>query len=202
MLACGLALALAGCESTGDTTQPGTGNTPGQDDPTPSQTLPAGTVRAVGGTAPAVTQPIGSLLLSATKEDDPSAAGQSSFDINSLRELHVQTVWHNVTGQHVELRKFYAPDGSLYSQKLVAFATDIASPQPYQAPVGIPSARDVQPATAAADGSVMVWDYLPVGGTWITQHNLLGAWKIEVTLDPFDANTKGPTTAFELQQPQ
>ncbi|MBK6848397.1 MAG: hypothetical protein IPG96_13025 [Proteobacteria bacterium] len=106
------------------------------------------------------------------------------YGIESLRELHVYGLWKGVSGDHVELRKYYSPDGSLYYQKLVAFSTDPASAdKPFEPSADLPHTATVQLAQTNPSGQRVVWDYLPIGGTWITQHGMTGSWRVEVYLD-------------------
>lgn len=173
---------------------------PGKDADTSGKTPQSGKFQYVGGAVERAA-PVASVIFSKTKLTEPAEVGEPSFDIGALRELHVQTVWRNLSGRHVELRRFYSPDGALYAQKLVPFATDISRAERYQPPVGIPSTHEVQPAPTLADGTILIWDYLPVGGTWIAQRNMVGTWRLEIALDPYGANIKGPVATFSLRRP-
>ena len=108
---------------------------------------------------------------------------ESSFSIGSLRELHVYTRWENLDGDHEELRKFYSPDGNLYYQKLLGFSTSTFAPKPFFRYKALPQAVTVQSTGMTAEGDAVVWDYLPVGGSWISEHQMTGTWRLEIFLD-------------------
>lgn len=82
-----------------------------------------------------------------------SQTGGANFSGASLRDLRILVGWQNLSGTHSQRLDFFSPDGSLYQR----FATQFA---------GTP-----------------VETRLPVGGTWITQNSLFGAWRVEVFLD-------------------
>lgn len=135
-------------------------------------------------TATSSSAPTATLIFSSEWVDDgmvPEA--ESRFSIRTLRELHIYTVWENVEGDHEELRKFYSPDGSLYYQKLLAFSTSSSTEKPFLTSKAVPRAPMIQPAGLTDDGEAVVRDYLPVGGTWISEHGMTGTWRIEVFLD-------------------
>jgi len=126
---------------------------------------------------------------------------QETFPIADLRDLFVFVVWPGVSGQHVETVEFLLPDGSIYSSIKTRFSIGAASTAAAMAP----KFRDeVAPALPAphlmADankvhsegiptllmksrGDSAVLTVLPVGGTYITQRNLTGTWRVRVLLD-------------------
>jgi hypothetical protein len=126
---------------------------------------------------------------------------QDTFPIADLRDLFVFVVWPGVSGQHVETVEFLLPDGSMYSSIKTRFSIGAASTVAAMAP----KFRDeVAPAAPAphlmADankvhsegirtllmksrGDSAVLTVLPVGGTYITQRNLSGTWRVRVLLD-------------------
>jgi hypothetical protein len=83
-----------------------------------------------------------------------SQTGGTQFSAGMVRDLRVLTGWQNVEGTHSQRLEFYGPDGSIYQRHAAQFS-----------------------------GSGVVETRLPVGGTWITQHSLYGAWRVEVFLD-------------------
>jgi len=126
---------------------------------------------------------------------------QDAFPIADLRDLFVFVVWPGVTGQHVQTVEFLLPGGSIYSSRKTRFSIGGASPLPARAPA---FNNEVSPAPAAphlvADankvhpegittllmksrGDSSVLTVLPVGGTYITQRNLSGTWRVRVFLD-------------------
>jgi hypothetical protein len=126
---------------------------------------------------------------------------QESFPIDSLRDLYVFVVWPGVTSQHVQTTEFYLPDGSIYSTKktqfivggVAAFSAMTPSYRNEVSPLppahhlmadanrihnhGIPSLL----MKSRGDSSILT--VLPVGGTYITQRNLSGTWRVRVLLD-------------------
>jgi hypothetical protein len=126
---------------------------------------------------------------------------QESFSLADLRDLHVFVVWPGVTGQHVQTMEFFLPDGSMYSSKKTQFiiggvATFAALTPAFRNEVSPrPPARHL---TADANrvhsqgipsllmknrGDSSILTVLPVGGTYITQRNLSGIWRVRVLLD-------------------
>ena len=126
---------------------------------------------------------------------------QNTFPIVDLRDLFVFVVWPGVSGQHVQTVEFLLPDGSIYSTKKTRFSIGGASPVAAMAPA---FKNEVSPAPPAphliADankihaegiptllmksrGDSSVLTVLPVGGTYITERNLSGTWRVRVLLD-------------------
>jgi hypothetical protein len=126
---------------------------------------------------------------------------QNTFPIVDLRDLFVFVVWPGVSGQHVQTVEFLLPGGSVYSTKKTRFSIGGASPVAAMAPA---FKNEVSPAPPAphliadankihADGiptllmksrgDSSVLTVLPVGGTYITQRNLSGTWRVRVFLD-------------------
>ena len=121
---------------------------------------------------------------------------ESSFSIGSLRELHIYTRWENLDGDHEELRKIYSPDGNLYYQKLLGFSTTSLSQKPFFSHKALPRALMVQSTGITADGEAVVWNYLPIGGSWISEHQMTGTWRVEIFLD--DSPTPQARAFFTL----
>jgi len=126
---------------------------------------------------------------------------QDTFRIADLRDLFVFVVWPGVSGQHVQTVEFLLPGGSIYYLKKTRFSIGSASPV---AAMGPAFKNEVSPAPPAphliADankvhpegiptllmksrGDSSVLTVLPVGGTYITQRNLTGTWRVRVFLD-------------------
>lgn len=114
---------------------------------------------------------------------DPPQAAQTQFSIARTRDLHICATWSALEGEHFEIRQFYAPSGELYYQKLIPFSTDIDQPYPFTHPVSIPHATLIQPALPNARGELVVCDQLAVAGAWIGDHQLTGAWRLDISLD-------------------
>lgn len=172
-----------------DGPSPTGGTTVGPNDTTktsvPSGSDPAASADPGAAGQPGATAAANAIVLSPTQKLCSAAeCSTTRYSIESLRELHVYGLWKGLSGDHVELRKYYSPDGSLYYQKLVAFSTDPASAgKPFEPSADLPHTATVQLAQSNPTGQRVVWDYLPVGGTWITQHGITGTWRVEVYLD-------------------
>jgi hypothetical protein len=126
---------------------------------------------------------------------------QDTFSIADLRDLFVFVTWPGVSGQHVQTVQFFLPDGSLYSSQKTQFTVGghiySANVAPaVQNEVGpTPPARhliaDANKTHAEGISSLLmksrddsaVLSVLPVAGTYITQRNLNGAWRVRVLLD-------------------
>ena len=126
---------------------------------------------------------------------------QESFPLESLRDLYVFVVWPGVAGQHVQTTEFYLPDGSIYSTKKTQF---VIGGVPVFSAMGPAHRNEVSPLPPARhlmadanrihtqgipsllmksrnDSSILT--VLPVGGTYITQRNLSGTWRVRILLD-------------------
>ena len=84
---------------------------------------------------------------------DGRSTGGTDFSGGLLRYLRILVGWQNLSGTHTQRLRLFAPDGSLYQ----GFSTQLGS-----------SPTETQ---------------LPVGGTWISEFSLWGAWRVEVFLD-------------------
>jgi len=126
---------------------------------------------------------------------------QDTLPIASLRDLFVFVVWPGISGQHIQTVQFLLPDGSVYASQKTQFA--IGGPV-FSANMGPAVQNEVGPTPPArhliADankthaegipsllmksrGESAVLTVLPVAGTFITQRNLSGAWRVRVFLD-------------------
>ena len=79
--------------------------------------------------------------------------GGTDFSGSFLGDLRILVAWQNLAGTHSQRLDLFSPDGSLYQEI---------------------SAQITQSLVEAR---------LLVGGTWITQYSLFGAWRVEVFLD-------------------
>lgn len=101
---------------------------------------------------------------------------RADFSVDVLRDLRI-LVWWNVPGPgHVQRLDLYAPDGALY-QRLTA---------------------TIDETSRGRDGLTLVETSLPVAGTWITQHTLLGAWSADVFLD--DGQEPAASASFAINR--
>ncbi len=84
---------------------------------------------------------------------DGKSTGGVEFSGGLVRDLRILVGWQHLAGSHSQRLDLFSPDGSLYQRFTTPFA----------------------------DTSVET--RLLVGGTWITQNSLFGAWRVEVFLD-------------------
>lgn len=80
--------------------------------------------------------------------------GGTAFSGGGLRDLWIVVAWSDLAGPHTQRLELRSPDGSLY-----------------------------QRLTTRVQGASSVQARLPVGGTWITEYRLFGAWQVDVFLD-------------------
>ncbi|OGL03098.1 MAG: hypothetical protein A3E31_02325 [Candidatus Rokubacteria bacterium RIFCSPHIGHO2_12_FULL_73_22] len=140
----------------------------------------AGAALAAGGVTTEVTPPptpaasaaeqstSASISLVGDLHDGLTRTG-SSFQFASLRDLRILVDWTSLPGAaNVQRVEVRGPDGNLYQR----FTTPIAATH--------------------------METRLPVGGTWITQHELVGAWRVQVYLNK-DASPV-TTQSFQLSR--
>ena len=133
--------------------------------------------------------------------DTSCRTSQDSFLIADLRDLYVFVVWPGVSGQHVQTVQFLLPEGSIYSSQKTKF---VVGGRNFSAAMALANPNVVAPTPPAshliADGNKVhaegihsllmksrgdstLLTVLPVAGTYITQRNLSGAWRVRVLLD-------------------
>lgn len=120
--------------------------------------LPFGGGGADGGAVAAVAAGAPAAVPGATIQfvgisNDGSQTGGAEFFGSVTRDLRILVGWTNLSGSHTQRLELFTPDGSLYQRLATSFT-----------------------GTSVEAG-------LPVGGTWITEHALFGAWRVEVFLD-------------------
>jgi hypothetical protein len=120
----------------------------------------------------------------------------AEFSVSDVRELFVCTFWSGLAGEHTELRKFHAPGGEIYYQKLIAFSTSAAGPVPFTRAVDVPHEEMVRPLEVDADGELVVGDYIALAGAWIGDHGMIGPWQLEAFLD--GEKVPSVSASFEL----
>lgn len=126
---------------------------------------------------------------------------QDTFSINDLRDLYVFAAWPGVSGQHVQTVEFYLPEGSLYASRKTRFTVGGMAPAAVMAPAFQNEVSPTPPAPhlmanankvhsegipsllMKSRGDSAILSVLPVGGTYITQRNLTGTWRVRVLLD-------------------
>jgi hypothetical protein len=89
-----------------------------------------------------------------------------------LNDLYILVTWNLPGGPNTQRLELFAPDGALYQR----FSKEFTSPT----------------------SSTTTETWVPVSGTWITQHSLFGTWRVEVYLDA--DSTPVATTGFVLTE--
>jgi hypothetical protein len=112
--------------------------------------------------APALVQFVGLM-------QDQQLLERNDFEAQIVREVRIN-VWWNVGGTQTQRLELFAPDGSLYRRVSASFDAN---------------------ALPRTQGRVLVQTPLPVGGTWITEYSLFGAWRVDVYL----AGQSAPVTS-------
>lgn len=97
-----------------------------------------------------------------TTADPQCRTSVNAFEVGKLRDVFVFVAWRGVQGQHEQALELTLPDGNLYQRLTNRFDTA---------------------TSLTSRGEPVVVQVLPVAGTFITQHSLLGTWKVEVFLD-------------------
>lgn len=126
---------------------------------------------------------------------------QDTFPVAELRDLFVFVTWPGVSGQHIQTVQFLLPDGSVYSSQKTqfsigarAFSTRLATSAPTVVAPPPPAphliadankthAEGIPSLLMKSRGDSAVLTVLPVAGTFITQRNLSGTWRVRVLLD-------------------
>jgi hypothetical protein len=127
---------------------------------------------------------------------------QDTFPIADLRDLFVFVTWPGVSGQHIQTVQFFLPDGSVYSSQKARFSVGggpifsanvvVSAPNVVAPPPPAPHliadankthAEGIPSLLMRSRGDSAVLTVLPVAGTYITQRNLSGVWRVRILLD-------------------
>jgi hypothetical protein len=136
------------------------------------------------------------LFISDTPNQRSIDSKDLEFSVSQVRELHVLSVRSQLLGEHHELRRFYAPSGALYYQKLLAFSTELDAPAPFTAAVSVPHSKQILPVIVDEHAEIAIGDPFQLAGTWISDRGMTGTWTLEVYLD--GATRPDGTIHFEL----
>jgi hypothetical protein len=104
----------------------------------------------------------------------------SSFSVTTVRDLYLYVYWRHLSGDHTMTLLIYGPDQNLYEQRVLPIAAGGSSSKRHVS--GVEGVIDVQPTRTFGRYEVSTAQ-LPVAGTWITGHRLLGTWRVDVLLD-------------------
>lgn len=107
------------------------------------------------------------------KTTDVKVAGQIPVNETSLLiattiDLHVAIDYQYVTGAHTQLVQFFSPDGSFYQ----GFNRDIC--------IGSGCTANLPEVIGTV---AQYWESLPVAGSYISQYNLTGNWRVDLYVD-------------------
>jgi hypothetical protein len=115
--------------------------------------------------------------------------GGREFMLDALRGLYVCIVWSGLAGTYAAQLTFVSPDGNVYQTMTLAFVT--ADAPATAATVEVQGREhEVKRAGWRGKGETVLVATLPVAGTYITQHDLAGFWKVEISLNgqPVDSD--------------
>lgn len=109
----------------------------------------------------------------ALKTTDVKVAGQvpvnkTALPIATTIDLYIAVDYQNVTGSHTQLVQVFSPDGSFYQgfNKNICIGSGCTANFP-----------EVIGTTA------QYWETLPVAGSYISQYNLTGSWRVDLYVD-------------------
>jgi hypothetical protein len=121
-------------------------------------------------------------VLFGEREETACRPGHRDFVLDDMRDLHVCLVLPELTGTHHAQLTFLSPDGNVYQTMTLAFVTADA---PLTKPAVALSGRQykVKRAGWRGRGETVVIATLPVAGTHIAQHSLVGLWTVRIALD-------------------
>ena len=125
---------------------------------------------AAAGTATGASSPLAIVEFVGLMQDE-TLLKREDFPAELVRQLKI-TVWWNAAGRHSQRLELFTPDGVFYRR----FATDFTA--------------------TGGTNRTPVDTLLAVGGSWITEYSLFGAWRVEVYLDGQPQPTT--TAAFVL----
>jgi len=119
----------------------------------------------------------------------------SSFSVATVRDLYLYVYWSHLSGEHTMTLLIYGPDQNLYEQRVLPIATGRSSSKRHVH--GAEDVVDVQQTRAFGRYEVSTAQ-LPVAGTWIPGHRLLGTWRVDVLLD--EAATPVVSSTFAITE--
>jgi hypothetical protein len=153
--------------------------------------LPPGAARAAdaarplhpAATAPAAAAPTAKLVFSRRPCSAAPTHIEQEFSVTGVRELFACAIYSGLVGEHTQLMRFYAPNGEVFYQKVVAFSTVASAPVPFMPQIELPHDGFVRPVALDEQGQVAVGDYLALAGAWIGDRGMVGPWQLEIFLD-------------------
>jgi hypothetical protein len=134
-----------------------------------------------GPTPPRVEAGEARLYFVGVLHDGRQVRGQE-FPAGSLRELLIVVEYRHLAGTRTQRLDLYTPGGALYRQ-LTTEVTLAGQGRPVATGASRPDRGKSRGRTPAPAWGERVETRLPVGGTWITEFSLFGAWRVDVYLD-------------------
>ena len=108
--------------------------------------------------------------------------GDEEFSIAAIRDIFIQTHWTQIQGEHIQRIHIYSPDGNIFQKRVVPFSITEKLKRQRRKVSGITNMVDVQKAKQTKDGQAVVVHF-PVSGTWVSQHSMLGTWRVDAFLN-------------------
>jgi hypothetical protein len=116
------------------------------------------------------------------REETVCQPARREFMLDDLRGLYVCVVWAGLAGTYAAQLTFVSPDGNIYQTMTLAFVT--AEAPATVATVEVKGRQHrVRRAGWGRKGETVLVATIPVAGTYITQHNLAGFWKVKISLN-------------------
>ncbi len=123
--------------------------------------------------------------------------GDEEFSLAETRDLSIVTCWKKLQGDHLQTMHIYGPDGHLFQKRVVPFSTESQRRTRRRKMRGIENAVDVRHARPRK-GRQEVTVNFPITGTWVSQHQMVGTWRVEVYHN--EAKTPSATGSFTLTE--
>ena len=108
--------------------------------------------------------------------------GDEEFSMAVIRDIFIQTHWKQIQGEHIQRVHIYSPDGNIFQKRVVPFSITDQLKSQRRKVSGITNMVDVQKARPTKDGQAVVVHF-PVSGTWVSQHGMLGTWRVDAFLN-------------------
>ena len=99
-----------------------------------------------------------------------------------IRDIFIHTHWKELQGEHIQTLNIYSPDGNVFQKRVVPFSITEKLKRKRRKVSGITNMVDVQKARLTKDGQAVVVQF-PISGTWVSQHGMLGTWRVDAFLN-------------------
>jgi hypothetical protein len=105
--------------------------------------------------------------------------GDVEFSMSAIRDVYIVTIWKQFQDEHTQTLHIYSPDGNLFQKRTVPFSITTKLNHRRRKVSGITNPVDVQKTRPMKDGQAVVVQF-PVSGTWVSQHAMIGTWRVDV----------------------